>query len=158
MTIVECCEALYAHDPAAAEAAAVALAEMLTLHMTDTRTAMPALAFALTRPEERVRRMAAQAVDALADMGGHAELAFPAVFALRDDPDVELRRLVWRCCASIACLDVGRVRYVLPAILPAIERAAGDEDEETRRWAKTALERIASSPRASHVAGAPGER
>lgn len=139
MKLFEACDALYGSDETAAVSAAHALATMVSVDVVDIRQAMPALAFALTRREGSVRLAAAHAVNALSDMHGHAELAFPALFALRDDPDLALRRIIYRTCVDITALDKGRLRRVIAVVRPVLEQASEDPDEDIRTSVRSAL-------------------
>lgn len=134
--------ALYSSDPQEAQAAAEKLAELVRFDVVDIRTAMPALAYALTRPELELQRAALDAIYELGLMGGHIEFAVPALLQLRAHADSELRRNVWGSLSDI-CSTKSRTARV-EILQPFAEAALADSDKQVREYAQRVLEKLAA--------------
>jgi hypothetical protein len=134
--------ALYSADPQEARAAAEKLAQLVRLEVVDIRTAMPALAYALTRPELELQRAAFSAIYELGFVGGHIEFAVPALLLHRAHPDLELRRGVWESLADICSSNNPTARVAI--LQPFAESALADPDEQVRKQAQRALDKLAA--------------
>lgn len=134
--------ALYSANVREAEAAAEKLAELVRLDVVDIRTAMPALAYAVTREDLDLQRAALSAICELSDIGGHIELAVPALLQLRAHHDLELRRAVWSALADICSSNNPTTRVAI--LQPFAKAALADTDETVRNRAQRALDKLAA--------------
>ena len=134
--------ALYSENNEEARAAAEKLAELVRLDVVDIRTAMPALAYALTRDDLALQRAALSAICELSDIGGHIEFAVPALLQLRANEDLELRRGAWSALADICSSNNPTTRVAI--LQPFAEAALADTDETVRDEAQRALDRLAA--------------
>lgn len=132
--------ALYSANPSEAQAAAKKLDELVRFEVVDIRTAMPGLAYALTRADLGLQRAALSAICELSLMGGHIEFAVPALLLHRAHGDLELRRGVWSALADICASNDPTTRVAI--LLPFARVALEDTDAEVREHAQRALDRL----------------
>ena len=133
------CDDLYDGSATQAEAAAKALSGLI-VDMIDTRWAMGAVAYALTRPEVEVQRAAVFAVANLAGERGHAELATAALLAHCDGPDAEIREYAWRALNDLALSN--NPSFQRKALLHIAKRALIHQDSSVQELAASIVKRL----------------
>jgi dienelactone hydrolase len=134
------CDDLYDGSAKQAEAAANALSS-LVVDTVDTRWAMGAVAYALTRPEVEVQRAAMFAASNLAGERGHAELATAALLTHCDSPDAELRECAWRALNDLALSN--NPTFQRKALQHIAEHALAHQDSKVRELATSIVKRLA---------------
>ncbi len=101
----------------------------------DLRPFLSQLVLALRDEDQRVKALAAQALE---HVGPDAAIAVPDLIRLLEDPSEGLR--------NSACIGLAGIGPAARAALPALRRALADPSSDVRRFAQRAIERIDREP------------
>jgi HEAT repeat protein len=112
---------------------AVESANYVKLAPLNLRPFMAQLVVALRDSDERVKVLAAQALE---HIGADAVIAIPDLIRLLEDPSEGLR--------NSACIALAGIGPTARDALPALRRALSDPSNDVRRFAQRAIERIAA--------------
>jgi HEAT repeat protein len=99
----------------------------------DVKPFLPQLVIALRDRDERLKALAAQALE---HVGADAVVAVPDLLRLLDDPNEGLR--------NSACIALAGIGPAARDALPALRRALSDPSNDVRRFAQRAIDKIAS--------------
>jgi HEAT repeat protein len=100
----------------------------------DVKPFLPQLVIALRDQDERVKALAAQALE---HVGADAVVAVPDLVRLLEDPSEGLR--------NSACIGLAGIGPAARDALPALRRALADPSNDVRRFAQRAIDKIAQN-------------